>query len=52
MRATNATTAAQPLRVRQAVLWLAFTALLVIGLVFYFRLAGRVVPLMDVAGDR
>ena len=52
MRATNVSTAAGPPRVRQAALWFAFTALLVAGLILYFRLAGRVVPLMDVVGDR
>ena len=52
MHATNASTAAEPPRVRQAVLWLAFTVLLVAGLILYFRFAGRVVPLMDVVGDR
>ena len=52
MRATNASPAAESPRVRQAVLWFAFTALLVAGLILYFRLAGRVVPLMDVVVDR
>jgi hypothetical protein len=52
MPASNDSTPADRPRIRQVVLWAAFTAVLVLGLVLYFRYAGRIVPLVDVTGDR
>ena len=37
---------------RQIILWSVFTALLVIGLVLYFRFAHSFAPLLDVLTER
>jgi hypothetical protein len=37
---------------RAIVLWTTFTALLVLGVVLYFRYRDRVLPFLDAAGDR
>lgn len=37
---------------RQIILWSVFTALLVIGLVLYFRFANSFAPLLDVLTER
>ncbi|HVT38741.1 MAG TPA: hypothetical protein VHE78_06845 [Gemmatimonadaceae bacterium] len=42
-----ATTSADRLPIRHVVLWTVFTAVLVLGLVLYFRDAARVAPLLD-----
>ena len=42
-----ATTPADRPPVRQVVLWTALTALLVLGLVLYFRFGTHVAPLLD-----
>jgi hypothetical protein len=52
MPAPSDSTPADRPRVRQVVLWAAFTAVLAFGLVLYFRYAGRIVPLVDVTGER
>ena len=47
------TTAAGPrVRVRQVVLWTAFTAVVVTGLVLSLRFSHRIAPLLDVVTDR
>jgi hypothetical protein len=33
-------------------LWTTFIAILVLGLVLYFRFSGRVLPFLDVASER
>ena len=47
-----ATTPADRPPVRQVVLWTVFTAVLVLGLVLYFRFAARVAPLLDAVSGR
>lgn len=39
-------------RARAIALWTTFTALLVLGLVLFFRFSGRLVPLLDAVSDR
>jgi len=43
---------AERLRVRQAVVWSAFAALLVLGVVLWLRFADRLVPMVDAVSDR
>ena len=50
MPAPNASTPADGPRIPQIVLWTAFTAILVLGLVLYFLFAGSVVPILDAVG--
>jgi hypothetical protein len=40
------------LQLRQLVLWSGFLALLILGVVLWFRFSGRVVPMLDALGDR
>jgi hypothetical protein len=47
-----ATAPADRPRVRQVVMWTAFTAVLVLGLVLYVRFAARVAPLLDAVNSR
>ena len=39
-------------RGRAIALWTTFTALLVLGLILYFRFGGRILPLLDAVSDR
>jgi len=39
-------------RVRATALWMVFTALLILGVVLYFRDGSRVVPLLDAMSER
>jgi hypothetical protein len=39
-------------RVPAIALWTTFTALLVLGLVLYFRFTGRILPFLDVVSER
>jgi hypothetical protein len=52
MPAPSADTLADRHRVRAIVLWLAFTVLLVGGVVLYFRFGDRILPLLDAMADR
>ncbi|HLA91689.1 MAG TPA: hypothetical protein VJL28_14765 [Gemmatimonadaceae bacterium] len=52
MSASSPNTPAARLRARQIVLWTAFTALLVLGVILYFRYADRIVPLLDAVIER
>jgi cytochrome c-type biogenesis protein CcmH/NrfF len=40
------------LHLRQIVIWGAFMALLVLGVVLWLRYAGRMVPMLDALNDR
>jgi hypothetical protein len=40
------------LRLRQAVIWGGFMALLVLGVVLWFRYSGHIVPMLDALTDR
>ena len=52
MPSSNAADPADRLRLRQIVLWGAFVALLVLGVVLWFRFSGRMVPMLDALSDR
>ena len=52
MPASPAAQPAERLRLRQAVIWTVFAALLVLGIVLWFRFADRIVPMLDVLTDR
>lgn len=52
MSASSPNTPAERPRARQIVLWVAFTALLVLGVVLYFRFSHRIVPLLDAVTER
>jgi type VI protein secretion system component VasF len=43
---------AESLQLRQMVIWTAFAACLVLGVVLWFRFSGRIVPMLDVLTDR
>jgi len=43
---------ADRLRLRQMVIWAVFAGLLVLGIVFWFRFSGRIVPMLDSLTDR
>jgi hypothetical protein len=51
MPASNADPA-ERLRLRPMLLWTAFAALLVLGIVLWFRFSGRIVPMLDSLTDR
>jgi type VI protein secretion system component VasF len=50
--ASPAPAPAERLRLRQAVIWTVFAALLVLGLVLWFRFGGHVRPMLDVLTER
>ncbi|MGH7653068.1 MAG: hypothetical protein ACREN6_00225 [Gemmatimonadaceae bacterium] len=52
MSATPSVNAADRLKLRQMILWGAFLALLVVGVVLCFRFSGRIVPMLDALTDR
>jgi cytochrome c-type biogenesis protein CcmH/NrfF len=52
MSATPSVDAGGRLKLRQMVLWGAFLALLIIGVVLWFRFSGRIVPMLDALTDR
>ena len=52
MMAPPAADPADRLRLRQMVIWTIFAAVLVLGVVFWFRFSGRIVPMLDVLTDR
>jgi len=39
-------------RIPAIALWTTFIAILVLGLVLYFRFSGRILPFLDVASER
>jgi type VI protein secretion system component VasF len=47
MPAPQAPAQAERLGLRQAVIWTVFAALLVLGIVLWFRFAGRITPMLD-----
>ena len=51
MAPNSAEPAARP-GTRQLVIWSVFAALLVLGLVLWFRFANRIVPMLDALTDR
>jgi hypothetical protein len=51
MVAPNSGSAERP-GLRSAVLWTLFAALVVLGIVLWFRFAGRIVPMFDALTDR
>ena len=52
MSATPSVDAADRLKPRQIVLWGVFLALLVLGVVLWFRFSGRMIPMLDALTDR
>ena len=48
----HASSPSERLRLRQVVVWTVFGALLVLGLVLWFRYSGRIVPMLDSLTDR
>lgn len=52
MMAPNAADQADGLRLRQVVVWAVFFALLVLGVVLWYRFSGRLVPMLDALSDR
>jgi hypothetical protein len=52
MPAPHSTEPADSPDVRQVVIWSVFAAVLVLGIVLWFRFANRIVPMLDVFTDR
>ena len=52
MLAPNSAEPAERLGVRQVVIWSVFAAVLVLGIVLWFRFGNRIVPMLDVFSDR
>ena len=52
MLAPNSAEPAERPGLRQAVIWSVFAAMLVLGIVLWFRFAHRIVPMLDVFTDR
>jgi len=52
MMAQQSADQAEGLRLRQVVVWTVFAALLVLGIVLWYRHAGRLVPMLDALSDR
>ena len=52
MPAPPAAETADRVRLRQAVIWTVFAALLVLGIVLWFRFAGRITPMLDALTGR
>ena len=48
----NAAEPSDRLSLRQMAIWGAFLALLVIGIVLWFRFSSRIVPMLDALTDR
>ena len=52
MMSPNPAQPAERLRLRQMLIWAVFAALLVTGIVLWFRYSGRIVPMLDALTDR
>ena len=52
MLAPNSAEPAERPGMRQVVIWAVFAAMLVFGIVLWFRFASRIVPMLDVFTDR
>ena len=48
----NAADPAERLMLRTVVVWTVFAALLVLGVVLWFRFSGHIVPMLDAITDR
>jgi hypothetical protein len=52
MPAPNSADLADRPGTRQVVIWSVFAAVLALGIVLWFRFGNRIVPMLDVFGDR